>query len=107
MGSHLLRLFEVPAIGQVDGDPRRPEGVAADFGLNAGPPSSPADHVEGVLPIVSGDEWENRRTLSTAARRGGRPLGGQKGPAVIRCWTLLEGLPEAVSESRNMPSGKL
>jgi hypothetical protein len=48
---HLLRFFQIPAIGQVDGDPGCPEGMAADFGFDPGPPSSPADHVESILPI--------------------------------------------------------
>jgi hypothetical protein len=30
---HLLRLVEIPTLGQVDGNPGRPEGVAPDFGF--------------------------------------------------------------------------
>jgi hypothetical protein len=40
MGRHLLRLFEVPAIGEVNRDTGRPEGVAADLRLNFSLPSS-------------------------------------------------------------------
>jgi hypothetical protein len=40
MGRHLLRLFQIPAIGQVDRNAGCPEGVAADLRLDPGLPSS-------------------------------------------------------------------
>ena len=36
MRRHLLRLLEIPTIGQIDRDPGRPEGVAADFRADPG-----------------------------------------------------------------------
>src|ERR1700730_19425917 len=50
MCRHLLRFLQIPAIGQVNGDAGCPEGVTADFGLNTGPPRSPADHVDSIFP---------------------------------------------------------
>jgi hypothetical protein len=50
MRRHLLRLLQIPTIGQVNGDPGRPEGVTADFGLDPGL-RAPADHVKGILPV--------------------------------------------------------
>src|ERR1700730_6668175 len=41
---HRLRLLERPAVLQVDGDPGRPEAVAADERLDARLLGAPADH---------------------------------------------------------------
>ena len=51
MRRHLLGLLQIPAVGQVDGDPRRPEGVAADPGLDPGSLGPPLNHREGVLAV--------------------------------------------------------
>jgi hypothetical protein len=50
MRRHLLRFLQIPAIGQVDGDPGRPEGVAADFRVDPGFLCAPLDHPEGIIP---------------------------------------------------------
>jgi hypothetical protein len=51
MRRHLLRLLQIPAIGQVNGDTGRPEGVATDLGLNPGMSRTPANHMEGILTV--------------------------------------------------------
>jgi hypothetical protein len=51
MRCHLLCFFEIPAISQVNRDPGRPEGVAANFSLNPGLTSTPANHVKGVFTV--------------------------------------------------------
>jgi hypothetical protein len=51
MRSHLLGFLQVSPIGQVNRNPRRPEGVTADLGPNPRLTGSPTDHVEGILPI--------------------------------------------------------
>jgi hypothetical protein len=42
MRRHFLRVLKRAAIGKVGGDPGRPEGVGADFRLNAGRGRAPA-----------------------------------------------------------------
>lgn len=51
MVRHLLRDFEPPAVLQVGGDPRCPEGKAADFCLDAGRSGPAANHAVGVLLV--------------------------------------------------------
>src|SRR3954454_13117904 len=51
MRRHLLRLLQIPAVGQIDRNPGSPECVAPDFGLNPGVSRPPADHVEDILSV--------------------------------------------------------
>jgi hypothetical protein len=48
MGRHLLRAFEQTAILQTYRNPGRPEGVAAQLGLNTGSTRAPPDHARRV-----------------------------------------------------------
>jgi hypothetical protein len=72
MRRHLLRLLKIPAIGQVNRDPGRPEGMAADLRFDPGLARAPADHVEGVFPI--------QRPLR---KRAGFPVGRSKQRALF------------------------
>ena len=49
MRGHLLRLLQIPAIGQVNGDAGCPEGVAAYLGADPGFSRPPLDHPEGIV----------------------------------------------------------
>ena len=51
MGGHVLGLLQIPAIGQVNRDPGRSEGVATDLGFDASGFGAPSDHVEGTPPV--------------------------------------------------------
>ena len=51
MRCHLLRLFEIPAIGQVNRDPGCPEQVTADLGLDPGCFSPALNHSKSVFAV--------------------------------------------------------
>src|ERR1700720_2735123 len=64
---HLLRLLQIPAVGQVDGDPGRPESVAADLRLDTRLLRPPLGHPEGIIPRES-----LRRKPGRLERRGSK-----------------------------------
>ncbi len=47
---HLLRVFEQPAVEQIDGDPRRPKRVTAQFRDDPGGDRTSHDHPPRILP---------------------------------------------------------
>lgn len=51
-----LRLVEDPAVREIDRDPGRPEGMAADLCLNPGCLRLPLDHMERVGARLTGSD---------------------------------------------------
>src|SRR3954454_22497157 len=88
MRYHLLRLLQIPAIGQVNRDPGRSKRVTADFRLDAGLSRAPADHVEGVLPVKR-PLWQHATLLHGYANSMKR-LDNSESVNLHKCLILLD-----------------